>query len=119
MAADFVINRGDTFPNFKATLETRNETTGKWEPLDLTNATGVKLYMASTEPATIEIYGAMTIVAPRTSGYVEYEWQVADTETANIYRLQFEITWSNGKLQTIPNNGYYTAEIQPDLAGDT
>jgi hypothetical protein len=124
MAVDFVINRGDTFPNFKATLESRNETTGKWEPLDLTLATSVTLLMTSTEPATLEVFGTClfgsTLVIPQapTTGFIEYAWVTADTEVANIYRLQFEVLWSNGKRQSIPNNGYYSVEIQPDLAGD-
>lgn len=123
--ADFIINRGDNFPNLKATLETRNETTGKWEAIDLTLATDVTLYMTSTEPAAIEVYGACIIPSssgahpnPAKEGYIEYEWGSEDTNVANIYRLQFEIKWSNGKYQTVPNNGYLSVEVQPDLAAD-
>ena len=99
----------------KTTLETRNETTFKWEKLDLTLATSVTLYMLSTEPSEIEVHGTCKIIH-RTEGYVEYEWEEGDTGTANLYRLQFKVLWSNGKTQTVPNQGYYNVEVQPDLA---
>jgi hypothetical protein len=118
MPTDFVINRGDTFPPLEAVLEKRNKTTLKWEPLDLTEAETVTLYMQSTEPAQLQVYGTCTIASERKSGAVEYPWGATDTELANTYRAQFEILWKNGKRQTVPNRDYLVVEIQPDLAED-
>lgn len=115
MANRCVINRGDRFPNLKLTLEKQNETTGKWEPVDLTEATIIKLYMVYS---TIEIEGTCTVPSPKTLGIVEYEWASEDTEVAGGYRAQVEVTWTNGKPQTFPNSGYFPIDIQPDLAGD-
>jgi hypothetical protein len=109
------INRGDLFPPLKRTLQKQNETTGIWETIDLTNATSVTMFMVS---GATEIYGACVIVSPRTSGKVEYEWAAGDTEISGSYQQQFEILWSNGKTQTVPNKNYDTFIIQDDLAGD-
>jgi hypothetical protein len=114
MSIDLTINRGDLFPPFKTTLEKLNETTGKWEVVDLTNAETIKLYMIS---GTTEVEGTCTSSAPKT-GVAEYPWVAGDTETAGTYRAQVEVTWKTGKPQTFPNAGYYSVLIQPDLAGD-
>jgi hypothetical protein len=112
---DAVFNRGDRFPPFKATLKKRNETTGAWEVIDLTEAESVRLVMVS---GTTEIQGACTIVSPPTSGVVEYPWAAEDVEATGSYRAQVEILWKNGLTQTVPSKGYATIEIQADLIPD-
>lgn len=123
MAADYVINRGDLWPPLKTTLQVKNETTGKWEALNLENPKAIKvtLYAVATAAdgtTTQEIHGVCKIVGTGAEGKIEYEWEAGDTATAGTYRLQFEVEWTGGKPQTVPNGGYKILEIQPDLAGD-
>jgi hypothetical protein len=114
MAADLTLNRGDLFPPFKTTLQKQNETTGAWEAIDLTLAETVTVFLVC---GTVEVEGVCTI-ASRSKGEVEYDWVEGDTNTAGVYQSQHEILWKNGKRQTVPNAGYNTVDIQPDLAGD-
>ncbi len=113
--ADFTINQGDTWPPLKATLQTRNETTGVWEALDLENpkANKVTMLATSTEPEALQIGGQCVLKENGKGGYVEYDWEAGDTSLAGIYRLQFQIEWVGGKIQTVPNANYYVLEIQP------
>lgn len=116
--ANLTITRGDLFPPLTTTLEQKSDTTGEWEPLDLTAAESITLVMVSVRPVGTRITGACTIAAPSTSGVIEYPWEPGDTDVAGQYRAQFEIVWSNTKPQTVPNEGYEVIEIQPDLDGD-
>lgn len=114
MSDTLTLNRGDLFPPLKSTLQKQNETTGLWEAIDLTTASTVKMFMVC---GPVEIEGTCNVVSAA-KGEVEYPWVAGDTETAGKYSVQFEITWANTKTQTVPNGGYGTVTIQPDLAGD-
>jgi hypothetical protein len=110
--ADLVLNAGDLFPALTARLEKQNEETGKWEALDLTGATAIKVYMAADRT---EVEGTCTVVGEAEGGEVTYEWAAGDTDVPETYRGQFRLTLANGKPQRVPNKGYFTVEIQPNL----
>ena len=46
---------------------------------------------------------------------VKYEWQPGDTDTEGFYDAEFEVTYSDGTVETFPNRGFITVIISPDL----
>jgi hypothetical protein len=38
-----------------------------------------------------------------------------DTDTAGTYWAEFEVTFGDGRVETYPNRGYLTVNIEPDL----
>lgn len=50
-----------------------------------------------------------------TNGNVSYTWQEGDTDTPGIYKLEWEVTYSGGEVQTFPSDGYNLIAITPDL----
>lgn len=106
MASDYILKKNDTWPPLVATL---NDANG---PIDLTQATQVRLILKSN---TLRITTSpVNIVAP-TSGQISYTWATGDTAQSGDYSLEFEITWTNGGIETVPNSSYLTVTIVDDL----
>ncbi len=63
-------------------------------------------------PATVE--GACSITDADT-GEVTYTWAAGDTASSGTYDLEFEITWADGGVETVPSSGYETVVIEDDL----
>lgn len=105
--ADYTLKQHDTWPPIQATLR---DAAG---PINLTTATTVKLLL-KTITGSVSVVGTCTVVNA-SGGVVSYSWIPADTATANSYNGEFEITWSDGKLTTVPNDSYFTVEVKADL----
>jgi hypothetical protein len=110
------ISKGDLFPYFKRTLEKQNETTGVYEPIDLSNAETITLRLRCggtlvSGPCTGNAGGAFDA-----TGVVEYPWEAGDTDTPGKYKGQCVILWKNGKKQTVPRLEYFDFIVQEDLA---
>lgn len=105
--ASLTVKRFDTYPPIAATLTDSNG------PINLTNATTVKIILKGT---TVLITGTCTIVSP-TAGTVQYAWTTGDTNIADTYQVEFEIHWAAGGIQTVPNAAAanLTIEIDADL----
>jgi hypothetical protein len=128
--ADFIIKRNDSgaAQPLKATLEKlKVDAEGKPEllegqeqfvPINLSTAASVHMY-AKSDARRIK-FGAMTLV-DKPNGKVEYAFQKAageepaDLSKEGTYKLEFEITWADGSVQTVPNDGYLTLEVVEDL----
>lgn len=104
--SSFSIKKGDLVPAITATLLQNNT------PIDLTTATGVRFAMRARGVTKID--GAAAIVSAA-AGTVKYQWVGTDTDTADVYQVEWQITWPAGK-QTIPNSGYDTVTVTGDIA---
>ena len=102
--ADFTIKQGDTSPAIEATLK---DNTGN--VVNLTGAS-VRFHMA-TLGFSSKIDAAATIVNA-SEGKVKYEWQSADTVTADSFIVEWEITYSDSSVETFPNDGYTRIKIE-------
>ncbi len=103
----FTIKQGDTLPILEAQLI---DCTGNPINLDLC---GVYFHMARYSRSIIN--RPVTIV-DMDSGKVKVEWQPGDTSTVGTYQCEFEVNMPDGKIITVPNNGYFLIEIIKELA---
>jgi hypothetical protein len=106
--ADFVIKQGDNYPPLRATLRDQDG------PIDLTTALEVRLVLRSQGSGLAFISGDVTF-PDAAGGEVQYAWLEGDTDDIQSFNGEFEITWPDGKIQTVPNDGYFTVEVKPDL----
>jgi hypothetical protein len=111
--------RGDTDPPYTAFLQQA----GAASVLPLTAASTVELIAKNTgaslsgTPTSVRITGAMTI-ASAAQGMVQYVFGPSDLILADAYNVEYEITWSNGTIRTVPGDSYDTFWVIADLEGD-
>lgn len=103
---DLIIKRFDTYPPVTAILSDVNGV------IDLTGATSV-IFIMKSPPSTV-VTGTCQISTPATAGQVQYFWATNDTQIAGTYDVEFEIHWSSGGKQTVPNSTVQNASIEVD-----
>lgn len=116
MSDRFYIKRNDGRPDLIAELLNPNGT-----PIDLTLATSVtfKMYgpLASRAP-TLRINKLVTILSAA-NGQIKHVWDPAspalETSVEGEFEGEFEILWSDGNKQTVPNGGYVAIIVTEDL----
>lgn len=101
---DITFKQDDTWPPIRAIL---SDTNG---PIDLTGAT-VHFIMKGL---TVTVQGTCAI-DNAAAGSVSYAWATGDLAVADDYNAEWEITFSNGKIETIPNDGYKIVRVKADL----
>jgi hypothetical protein len=106
----FNIKVGDRLPVLAATL-----LDGDGAPVDLTTATGVTFRMR-LQGSVSPLFNSACVITGATTGQVEYRWGASDTVTAGTYDGEFVVTWTGGKVQTVPNAGSLLVKISSSLA---
>ena len=106
--ADFRTKQNDTKPIWTHLQDVNGN-------VDLTNASSVVFNMRDLDEAVKVSRGACTVVTA-TTGYVKYPFQATDTDTNGFFKGEFEVTWSDGVIETYPENGYIDIEITDDIA---
>lgn len=106
--ADMTIKQHDTAPALRATLF---DTLGV---INLSAATQVKVLFKEVTTGTPSFSGTCTIVNA-TGGQVSYAWSGGNTAVAGSFNGEFEITWSDSTIMTVPNDSYFTLDIKADL----
>jgi hypothetical protein len=74
-------------------------------PVDLTNARSVDMKLIEDGSTIFTVDSPCTIVE-RTLGKVQYPWDESETSVPGFYWLSFLITYTNGKMEEIPSNGF-------------
>jgi hypothetical protein len=69
----------------------------------------------SADGGAVVVDRAAVIVTPA-DGTVRYDWQAGDTAPAGRFLAEFEVTYSDGAIETFPNAGALVVRIDPDLA---
>lgn len=110
--ADVDIKRGDTWPPVDAVLSDQSG------PIDLTTASSVKLLFKTVTGSTT--YTRTCTITNALAGAVRYSWVAGDaatgpTSVVNSFNIEWEITWSDGGITTVPNVGYKTLSVTADL----
>lgn len=97
--ATFTIKRGDTAPALRYALLP--------ETVDLSGAS-VAFVMDGLGRLPARVISAAPPV-------VQYDWQPGDTDRTGLHRAEFEVTYSDGRIETYPNAGYLLVQISEDL----
>ena len=103
----FYIKQNDTSPSVQAALTDANNTA-----INLTAAT-VQFHMEAVD-GTLKVDAAMTVTDAE-GGVVQYDWVTGDTDTAGTYYVEFEVTYTDGTIETFPNNNKEVIIIRPEL----
>ena len=105
----FFIKRNDDQPTLDVAL--RDD---KNRPVDVTGAS-VVFNMRNTADDTTKISGASVTVLAASKGEVRYSWTTTNTNTAGNFEAEFQVTFSDGGVQTFPNDGYIDVIITEDV----
>lgn len=112
--ADITIKKGDTRPVIQRYLtQTIDGVTTPVPSLGL--ASQIKFIM-KLAAGGVAVTGIASLVAVP-SAVVAYKWATGDTASAGNYSAEWEIAWSDGGYETIPNDGYFSIEVVADLGG--
>lgn len=78
------------------------------EPCDLTTAESVKAVFSSIKKKTAEV------LDPPNSGIVTYELTAEDLAVVGFFRLELEVTFTDGAIVTFPSDDYILLDVVPD-----
>ena len=106
----FSIKQNDTRPILKAQLLDAEEL-----PVNLT-AAAIEFHMRVYPAGTTKIASGSVTINDATQGQVQYSFSASDTNTADTYEAEFEVTYSDGTIQTFPNDTQATVKITDDIA---
>lgn len=110
--SDVTIKQHDTRPVLtRYLIQTVN---GATSPVDLTAVSSIGFKMRHLSAPAVLVTGLASIVTV-SSAYIAYKWATNDTATAGIYNSEYELTYSDGGLETVPNDGYFSIEVVDDL----
>lgn len=76
-------------------------------------ASQVKLLGKLTQP--LSTFGGPMSIASALGGVVRYAWQAVDTDQEGIFQSECEVTYSDGGIETFPEDGYLSINIVADL----
>lgn len=109
---DVTMKRNDTWPPLEATLSDQDGA------IDLSTAEAIHIYLRSE---TLLIKTGPCEIVEAAAGKVKYLWEPAEGETpadlhtSGTYKMEFEITWADGNIQTVPNGSYLELSVVDDL----
>lgn len=83
--------------------------------VDLTDASSAKLIVAVPGAGSDSFESVLAFASDRTTGVVIWTPISTDTATEGQYNAEVEITWSDDGVETYPNDGYFTIQINADL----
>ena len=97
----------------------RNDTSQAWTDTLTLNGSAINLVgctvklIISHEHGTVVSWSATVVSAA--AGTVSYQPVTADVATAETLKLEWEITYPDLTVLTVPNDSYITLKIIPDL----
>ncbi|MCK9513578.1 MAG: phage baseplate upper protein [Pigmentiphaga sp.] len=114
----FYLKRHDTSPALLRYLRTDAG------PLDLAGASVVfnmaRRVAAGTAAAEVVAEVVVSrrpaVVVEAGAGLVRYDWRPEDTARAGAYWAEFEVTYADGTVETVPNADMIDIRIREDIA---
>lgn len=106
---EFYIKVGDTAPAIEVTCKDSDG-----DAVDVSGST-VRFHMKARGASSTTVDAAATIVDGPT-GVVKYQWVTADTDTAGDYLAEFEVTYTDGTIESFPNRYDIQVFIRDQIA---
>jgi hypothetical protein len=103
------MKQNDTSPDIEVDLVDANE-----EAVNLTGAT-IKFFTRVEPKGAVKVNGSAATIVTATAGTVKYSWVSGNTDTADDYEAEFEVTFSGGGVQTFPGRNYILVHIIDDI----
>jgi hypothetical protein len=104
MARTFNIKRGDTSPALRFALE----------PATI-NLLGATVAFQMRARRGVILVDAAAVIDTATPPILRYDWASGDTTRAGIYEGEFRVTYSDGSVETFPNRGFISININEDV----
>lgn len=106
--SDFYIKQNDTSPSIKVQfLDSDNI------PVNITGSV-IKFKMTNYNSGE-NVVDKAAVISDGEDGTAYYLWDAVDTSIAGLFKAEFEVTYTDGYVETFPNDGYITVSIQDDL----
>ena len=110
MPSQFYIKKDDTRPAITANLTDANDAT-----VNLTGAS-VKFNMRVDPAGAIKINLGTAVIENAEAGQVSYSWSSDNTDTADDYEAEFQVTFAGGAVQTFPGRNWILVHVIDDIA---
>tara|TARA_Y100000310_G_scaffold124109_1_gene122851 strand:- start:561 stop:893 length:333 start_codon:yes stop_codon:yes gene_type:complete len=110
MPSHFYIKQNDTRPAITANLTDANDAA-----VNLTGSS-VKFNMRVEPAGTTKISLGAAIIENAEAGQVSYSWTSSNTDTADDYEGEFQVTFAGGSVQTFPGRNYIAVHVIDDVA---
>lgn len=110
----FHMKRGDTAPDLLVKLVDFLED-GTPEDVNITSATvafNMELRKAGSQPT---ISAAPAVIVESNPAVIKYVWSNGDTDDPGLYKGEFVVSFSNGKVMTYPRKGFIPIKIDDDI----
>lgn len=113
MSVTTTYKQNDTLPEYTATLVKKSHD-GIVTPIDLSGSS-VKFLMKSITKAPQTVIDNAAELVEASAGKVKYVWESGDLQTHGSYSVEWEITFGDGKILTVPSVGYDKIVVLSDL----
>lgn len=108
MSHQFYIKQNDRRPNLQATLKDGDG--------DVVSLTGATVVFSMAAAGVVKVDNAAATLSDASGGVVYYAWAAGDTDTPGVYDGEFEVTFSDGTVETFPNSGHLKIIITKEVA---
>ena len=109
MPSHFYIKKDDTRPAIIANLTDANDAA-----VNLTGAS-VKFNMRVDPAGSVKINLGTAIIEDAEAGQVSYPWTSSDTDTADDFEAEFQVTFAGGAVQTFPGRNWIAVHVIDDI----
>ena len=110
MPSHFYIKQNDTRPAITANLTDANDAA-----VNLTGST-VKFNMRVDPAGTTKVSLQGVTIEDAEAGQVSYAGTSSDTDTADDYEAEFQVTFAGGAVQTFPGRNWIAVHVIDDIA---
>ena len=110
MPSHFYIKQNDTRPAIIANLTDANDAA-----VNLTGAS-VKFHMRVDPAGAVKVNAGGATIEDAEAGQVSYAWTTANTDTADDFEAEFQVTFAGGAVQTFPGRNWIAVHVIDDIA---
>lgn len=110
---DFIIKQNDTLPSLMICVFDYSNLTTRI-PFDMTGASAVTFSMVDKH-GNYKVAGVEGTILSASGGTIQYDWSPNDTNEPGNFRGEFQLYYNDGKKLSLPQQGYISIEIPPDI----